>query len=131
MLDSNIITHNTGVYYTCYRLSCLNWKITSEFLTDKQQLHRIQRDGEDFVVKIRSFTNVVPVPFTQDLDILDHLDYLVICNNLQGQPNLIVMEPQTVRKVIHKDTKKEWTYWLQPVDYNRRGLDFEREFGEK
>ena len=130
MLDSNTITHDAGVYYTCYKLSCLNWKIVPEFLTDRQQLHKIQRHDEEFVVKIRSFTNVVPVPFTQDLDILDYLDYLVICNNLQRQPNLIVMEPQIVRKVIHKDTKKDGTYWLQPVDYNRWGLDFEREFGE-
>ena len=131
MLGSNITTRNAGVHYTCYKLSCLSWKIVPEFLADKQQLHRIQRRDEEFVVKIRSLTKVVPVPFPQGLDILDHIDYLVICNNLQGQPNIIVMEPQTVREVIHKDTKNKIGYWLQHADYNRCGLNFEREFGER
>ena len=129
-LGSNFTTHNAGVHYACYRLSCLCWKITP-IRQDRHQIHRIQRRNKEFDVQIRSLTKVAPVPFPQGLDILDYVDYLIICNNLQGQPNLIVMKPQAAREVIHKDTKNETAYWLQPEHYNRHKLNFELEFGEE
>lgn len=129
-MRTNFTTHNAGVHYACYRLSCLNWRI-APIREGRQEFHRIWREDEQFVIKIHSLSKVAPVPFRQGLDMLDCIDYLVICNNLQGEPNIIAIKPQTVRDVIHKDTKNEGVYWLQHPDYNKYGLDFKIEFGEK
>ena len=94
----------------------------------RNELHVARRNGRKLILKIRALTGVAPVPFPQGLAILDRIDYLIICNNLHGLPNLIVMTPQTVRDVIYKDTKNDTAYWLQDRDYNRHGLDFEQEF---
>lgn len=112
----------------CYRLSLLDWKIVP-VTRGMQKLHMIQRGDKQFVVKVRSLTKVAPVPFPQGLDVLDDMDYLVICNNLQEKPNLIVMKPQTIRDVIHKDTINETAYWLQDRDYTEHGMGIKQVFG--
>ena len=127
-MGSNLGTHLAGVYYTCYKLSLLNWKITPH-TQGNGEMHVVERDGVTHTIKIRSLSKEAPVPFPQGLDILDVIDYLVICNNLQGQPNLIVLEPETVRRSIHKDTVNEPAYWLQPPAYNEHGMTLEKAFG--
>ena len=114
-----------GVYYVYYKLSYLGWKIVPV----EQELHQIQKATKKFLIKIHSLTKIVPVPFSQGLTVLDTIDFLVICNNLQGQPNLIVMEPETVKKVIHIDTKKKGKYWLQDRVYQKYDLKFDQVFG--
>ena len=128
-VGSNRDTRSAGVRHVCDVLSRLNWK-TESVMEGRNELHVARRCGRKLVLKIRALTGVAPVPFPQGLDILDRIDYLVICNNLQGWPNLIAMKPQTVREVIHKDTKNDAAYWLQHQHYNKHGLDFEREFGD-
>ena len=93
-----------------------------------QKLHEIERDGTQYILKIRSLSKEAPVPFPQGLDILDDIDYLVICNNLQEQPKLVVLEPETVKKIIYKDKLNENAYWLQTADYNKHGMTFEQVF---
>ena len=115
--------------HVCDVLSRLNWKVDS-VTEGRNELHVASRRCRRLILKIRALTRIAPVPFPQGLSILDRIDYLVICNNLQGRPNLIAMKPQTVRNVIHKDTKNDTAYWLQHPAYNKHGLDFEREFGE-
>ena len=128
MLSSNWETRRAGVHYVCDALLRLGWK-TESAMEGRNELHVARRDDEKRILKIRVLTKVAPVPFPQGLNVLDRIDYLVICNNLRGRHNLVVMKPQTVRDVIHKDTKNDATYWLQNQDYDRHGLDFERVFG--
>ena len=128
-MGSNRDTRSAGVRHVCDVLSRLNWN-TESAMEGRNELHVIRKSGRKLILKIRTLTEVTPVPFPQGLDILNRVDYLVICNNLQGQPNLIAMKPQTIREVIHKDTKDDVAYWLQPQHYNKHGLDFEREFGD-
>ena len=114
--------------YTCDKLSLLNWKITLR-MQGRVDLHVMERGGVAHTIKIRTLSKEAPVPFPQGLDILDAIDYLVICNNLQGRPNLMVLEPETVRRSIHKDTLNEHTYWLQPRAYNEHGMTLDKAFG--
>ena len=92
-------------------------------------MHRIDRDDIQYTLKIRSLSKESPVPFPQGLDILDDIDYLVICNNLQEQqPKLVILEPETVKRIIHKDKLNDNAYWLQNADYNRCGMTFDQVF---
>ncbi len=95
----------------------------------KAELYHVKRNGTEHVIKIWTQSKEDPVPFTTGLDALDDVDYLVICNNLQGQPNIVVLKPETVREIIHKDTVNEKAYWLETADYNRDGMSFEQIFG--
>ena len=127
-MKSNIITRNTGTYYTCFRLSKKDWNITI-VANGRRELHRIDRDDIQYTLKIRSLSKESPVPFQQGLDILDDIDYLVICNNLQEQqPKLVILEPETVKRIIHKDKLNDNAYWLQNADYNRCGMTFDQVF---
>lgn len=128
-MSSNMDTRVAGVRHVCDMLSQLNWK-TESVMDGRNELHIIMKSGRKLTLKIRILTGIAPVPFPQGLDILDSIDYLIICNNLRERPNLIAMKPQTVRRVIHKDTKNDAVYWLQLQDYNEHGLDFEGEFGD-
>ena len=127
-MGSNSATRSAGVRHARDKLSLLNWKITPR-MQGRAELHVMERDGITHTVQIRTLSKEAPVPFPQGLDILDAIDYLVICNNLQGRPNLIVLEPETVRRSIHKDTINEHAYWLQPPAYNKHGMTLEKAFG--
>ena len=126
-LRSNTITRNTGIYYTCFRLSQKDWNIIV-VANGRRELHRVDRDGIQHTLKIRSLSKEVPAQFPQGLDILDDIDYLVICNNLQGQPKMVILEPETVKRIIHKDWLNDNAYWLQNADYNRCGMTFDQIF---
>ena len=80
------------------------------------------------ILKVRSLSKVAPVPFPQGLDVLDQIDYLVVCNNIKKQPQLIILNPNKVRKIIHKDSVNEDAYWLQPDAYTSHGMAFEKVF---
>lgn len=113
----------------CAELSHRGWK-TEPVTEGKNELHVARKNGKKLILKIRCLAKVAPVPFPQGLDTLDRIDYLVICNNLRGLPNIIPMEPSAVRDVAHKDKKNDAAYWLQDPDYNRHGLNFGRVFGQ-
>ena len=98
-------------------LSKRDWEITV-VMNGRKELHRIDRDGMQYTLQIRSLSKEAPVPFPQGLDTLDDIDYLVICNNLQEQPNLVILEPETVKRIIHKDKLNDNAYWLQNADYS-------------
>ena len=108
-------------------LSKRDWEITV-VMNGRKELHRIDRDGMQYTLQIRSLSKEAPVPFPQGLDTLNDIDYLVICNNLQEQPNLVILEPETVKRIIHKDKLNDNAYWLQNADYNRYGMTFDQVF---
>ncbi len=109
-------------------LSDKGWKYEVE-KRGMAELCRIRKNDTEHVIKIRTLSKEDPVPFSDGLDELDGVDYLVVCNNLQGQPNIVVLKPETVREIIHKDTVNEKAYWLEKDDYNRDGMSFEQIFG--
>ena len=118
-------TRDKGIRYTRLRLSQRNWKVAVRFI-GRRAVHDVERDGTQYTLQIRTLSKEAPVPFPQGLDVLDDVDYLVICNNLQGHPNLIVMEPKIVKDVIHKDPYGG--YWLQPKSYSKYGRAFDQVF---
>ncbi len=109
-------------------LSDKDWKYEVE-KRGRVELCRIRRNDTEHVLKIWTQSKEDPVPFPTGLDALDGVDYLVVCNNLQGQPNIVVLKPETVREIIHKDSVNEKAYWLEKDDYNRDGMSFEQIFG--
>ena len=127
-MGSNRFTRDAGVERVREELSRLGWDM-APFCKGRKQLHKIQRSGRVLVVGIRTLSKVAPVPFPNGLDALDCIDYLIICNNLRGQPNLIAMRPQAAKEHIHKDSKEEKAYWLQPKQYGEYGSSLEEEFG--
>ena len=120
-------TRDKGIRYTCLRLSQRNWKIAVRTI-GRLKLYDIGRDGTQYTLQIRTLAKEAPVPFPVGLDVLDNIDYLIICNNLQGHPNLIVMEPKIVKDSIYKDKLNDGAYWLQPRTYNKYGTVFDQVF---
>ena len=125
---SNQDTRNLGLKHVYSVLSQKNWKY-KVIKQGRTELHRIARNDTYYTIQIRILSKEDPVPFPQGLNILDSIDYLVICYNLAEQPKIIVLEPITIREIIHKDSKNEDTYWLQPKHYNKHGVSFEQIFG--
>ena len=125
---TNQDTRDAGVEHVFSVLSGYGWRY-EVVKHGRAELHLVKRNDASNVIQIRTLSKEAPVPFPQGLDILDHIDYLVICNNLQGQPNLLVLEPKVIRDIIHKDPKNELEYWLETKDYCEHGKSFEEIFG--
>lgn len=119
---------DAGVKYVISMLASKGWKCEIE-KKGRAEMHKVERGDKKFRIKIRILSKETPVPFSQGLDVLKHIDYLVICNNLQEQPRITVLDPETVRKIIHKDTLNDDAYWLQNRHYDTHGLTFEQVFG--
>ncbi len=125
---ANQDTRDKGLAHVFSMLSEKGWKYEVE-KRGRAELCRIRKNDAEHVIKIRTLSKEDPVPFPDGLDQLDGVDYLVVCNNLQGQPNMVVLKPETVREIIHKDPVNEKAYWLEKDDYNRDGMSFEQIFG--
>ena len=121
-------TRDAGLAHVFSILLRKDWKYNL-VKQGRVELYRVKRKDTEKIIQIRTLSKKAPVPFPQGLDILDSIDYLIICNNLQEQPNLIVLEPKTIRRIIHKDSFNESAYWLQTADYDKHGVAFEQIFG--
>ena len=127
-MSDNQTTRDAGLRHVFSILSGKGWNYTV-IKQGRAELHRIEKNGIKHVIKIRTLSKEDPIPFPKGLGIFDSIDYLVICNNLNEQPNLIILKPQTVREIIHKDSKNELAYWLETNDYQKHGMTFEQAFG--
>ena len=96
----------------------------------KKDMHVIKRDDVTYTINIRSLSNKDSVSFPSGLDTLDDMDYLVICKNLLHEPpNLIVLEPKVVKKLIYEDRTDKPGYWFRPPVYNKYGMTLKKVFG--
>lgn len=118
-----------GILHISSRLAALGWNM-EQIAEGQQPLYRIRRGDTSLTLKISALSRRDPIGFSSGLGVLTHIDYLVICNNLQATPNLRVLDPTTIRNRIHKVPEKEHAYWLWRKYYDGHDLGFEHVFGQ-
>lgn len=110
---------NIGMYYVCYRLSCLGWNVmpTSRNARGIDILIYNQDATITKAIQVKTLSKANPVPLSK----LAHLigDHVVICRNVaRGIPECFVMTPDEVRALAHKGEKNDKiSFWLQPKKY--------------
>ena len=126
-MSNNQNTRDKGLEYVFSILSSKGWK-QCIIKQGRTELFRIDKNNKSHIIQIRTLSKENAVPFPDGLDILDRIDYLVICNNLKELPKIIVLKSKTIREIIHKDPVNETAYWLEIRDYNKYGMTFEQIF---
>lgn len=125
---SPLLVSDIGLFYVCYRLSCMGWKVSLasrdargvDLVISSQDAHKTR------TIKVKTLSRRNPVPFGSNIDTLS-ADFFVVCvrtvkPNLSGadEPN---PECFVLRKEELLNGKSEWGkgkkkgYWLECKDY--------------
>lgn len=116
----NQITGNIGLYYVCYKLSCLGWNVMPTARNARGvDIIAYDQGGTSFIgIQVKALSKRNPVPLGKSLEKVMG-DFGVIVNNVLIEPKAFVLLPQEVIEKAHKGVKDERiSYWLQPKDYN-------------
>jgi hypothetical protein len=123
-LDTQV-TGNIGMYFVCYRLSCLGWNVMPTSRNARGiDIIIYNKAGDQFKgIQVKTLTKRNPVPLGKSLDKIMG-DHWVIVNNLgkgDDSPNIFILDPAQVKAFAHegKSTTGEVSYWLQPAAYDK------------
>lgn len=120
MAESQVIG-NAGLYYTCYRLSCLGWNVMPTSRNARGiDIVAYSSDGSCFKgIQVKALSKRNPVPIGANLDKIMG-EFWVIVNNVLEKPTAFVMLPSEVKDMVHRGEKEgRVSYWLQPNSYDR------------
>ena len=113
------VTGNIGMYYACYRLSCMGWNVMPTARNARGiDIIAYNKSGTEFIgVQVKTLTKRNPVPLGNSLEKIMG-DYWLIINNVGKEPNTFVMKPEEVKSLAHRGEKNGVvSYWLQPTSY--------------
>lgn len=116
----NQITGNIGLYYVCYKLSCMGWNVMPTARNARGvDIVAYNQSGSRFVgIQVKSLSKRNPVPLGKSLEKVMG-DFWVIVNNVLTQPKAFILMPQEILEKSHKGVKEERiSYWLQPTQYD-------------
>jgi len=112
---------NVGLYYVCYRLSCLGWNVmpTARNARGVDILIYSQDARRTATIQVKALSRRNPVPLGGKLEGLFG-DFFVICRNVASErPECFVLTPDEVRRLAHRGEKEgKVSFWLQPKDYD-------------
>lgn len=114
------VTGNIGMYYACYKLSCMGWNVMPTARNARGiDIIAYNKNGTDFIgVQVKSLSKRNPVPLGNSLDKIMG-DYWLIINNVSKAPNAFVMKPDEVKTLAqHNEKNGNVSYWLQPTSYD-------------
>lgn len=114
------VTGNIGMYYACYRLSCMGWNVMPTARNARGiDIIAYNKSGTEFIgVQVKALTKRNPVPLGNSLEKIMG-DYWLIINNVGKEPNTFVMKPEEVKSLAHRGEKNSVvSYWLQPTSYD-------------
>lgn len=114
------VTGNIGMYYACYKLSCMGWNVMPTTRNARGiDIIAYNKSGTEFIgVQVKALSKRDPVPLGNSLDKIMG-DYWLIVNNVTKEPNAFVMKPDEVKALAHRGEKDGTvSYWLQPVSYD-------------
>jgi hypothetical protein len=111
---------NVGLYYVCYRLSCLGWNVmpTTRNARGVDILIYSQDASRTAAIQVKALSRRSPVPLGTRLESLFG-DFFVVCRNVASErPECFVLTPAEVRQLAHRGEKDgKVSFWLQPKDY--------------
>jgi len=116
------ITGNSGLFYVCYRLSCLGWNVIPTSRNAKGiDIVIYDENAKKYLgIQVKSLSKRAPVPLGNTLDRVMG-DFWIIVNNLEtDEPSVFILKPREVIKLTHRGEKDERvSYWLQPKEYEK------------
>lgn len=91
MKADNQVTGNSGLYYTCFKLSCMGWNVMPTSRNAQGvDIIAYNQDGTRFIgVQVKTLTKRNPVPLGKNIDRLMG-DFWVIVNNVTSEPNAFI-----------------------------------------
>lgn len=114
------VTGNIGMYFACYKLSCMSWNVMPTARNARGiDIIAYNKSGTNFIgVQVKSLTKRKPVPLGNSLEKVMG-DYWLVINNVGKEPNVFVMLPEEIRNLAHRGEKNGVvSYWLQPTSYD-------------
>ena len=114
------ITGNIGLYYTCYKLSCLGWNVMPTARNARGiDIIAYNKEGTKYIgIQVKTLSKRNPVPLGNSLDKVMG-DYWIIVNDVLNEPNAFILLPNEIKELAHKGEKEgRVSYWLQPNTYD-------------
>ncbi len=114
------VTGNIGMYYACYKLSCMGWNVMPTARNARGiDIIAYNKSGTEFIgVQVKALTKRNPVPLGNSLEKIMG-DFWLIINNVSKEPNVFVMYPDEIKNLAHMSEKNDViSYWLQPNMYD-------------
>ncbi len=114
------IVGNIGLFYVCYKLSLLGWNAmpTARNARGVDIIAYNKDCSEKVGIQVKALSKRNPVPLGTSLDKIMG-DYWIIINNVAGEPNAFILDPEEVRGLAHQGEKDgRVSYWLQPPAYD-------------
>ncbi len=121
MSDSQI-TGNSGLYYVCYKLSCMGWNVMPTARNARGiDIIAYNSDGSKFIgVQVKSLSKKNPVPLGKSIE-NDKImgDFWIIVTDVTSeQPKAFILKPDEVKKGALRGGKEgRFSYWLRPTVY--------------
>lgn len=119
---NNQVVGNVGLYYVCYRLSCLGWNVmpTARNARGIDLVIYSQDAKQIYTIQIKSLSKQPPVPLGKHLKNLFG-DFFIICRNVATEsPECFILKPEEVKRLAYKGKTtiaSGINYWFQPKDY--------------
>ena len=114
------VTGNIGLYYTCYKLSCLGWNVmpTARNARGIDIIAYNKEDTKYIGIQVKTLSERIPVPLGNSLDEVMG-DYWILINDVVKEPKAFILLPNEVRVLAHRKEKEgRVSYWLQPNAYD-------------
>ena len=118
------VTGNIGMFYACYRLSCMGWNVMPTARNARGiDIIAYNASGTEFIgVQVKALSKRNPVPLGKSVEKIMG-DFWLIINNVGNVPNTFVMKPEEVKSLAHRGEKNgALSYWLQPSAYDVPGF---------
>lgn len=115
------VTGNIGLYYACYKLSCMGWNVMPTARNARGiDIIAYNTTASKFIgVQVKALSKRDPVPLGTSTDNFMGEFWIIINDVATTSPNAFIMRPSEVRELAHhgcKDGKD--SYWLQPKVYD-------------
>ncbi len=116
----NQITGNIGLYYVCYKLSCLGWNVMPTARNARGvDIIAYDQNGTRFIgIQVKALSKRNPVPLGKSIEKVMG-DFWIIVNNVLTEPRAFILLPHEIVEKAHRGEKDERvSYWLQPKQYD-------------
>ena len=100
------VTGNIGMFYACYRLSCMGWNVMPTARNARGiDIIAYNASGTEFIgVQVKALSKRNPVPLGKSVEKIMG-DFWLIINNVGNVPNTFVMKPEEVKSLAHRGEK--------------------------
>lgn len=120
MKADNQIVGNIGLYYACFKLSCMGWNVMPTARNARGvDIIAYDQSGMRFMgIQVKALSKRNPVPLGSGVEKIMG-DFWVIVNNVANEPKAFILVPEEVKQRAHRGEKDgRVSYWLQPAAYD-------------